>query len=61
MARKRKPNFNYSPVEINGHTYLKTYIPDEDGKHVIIYGKTLEAGGNRRGTYRSLCAMGKLI
>ena len=42
MPKKRKPTFNYSSVEINGHEYLKTYVQDSDGKQVILYGKTLD-------------------
>ena len=42
MPKKRKPTFSYSPVEINGYSYFKTYIQDIDGKQTILYGKTLD-------------------
>lgn len=41
MALKRRIP-RYSTVEINGICYYKTYVEDEDGKRVILYGKTRE-------------------
>lgn len=42
MARKKKPAFHYNEVDINGYTYLKTYIQDIDGKQIILYGRTID-------------------
>ena len=42
MPKRRIPNFNYSPVTINGHEYLRARIWNKEGKRVSIYGKDIE-------------------
>ena len=42
MPKRRIPNFNYSPVTINGHEYLRARIWNSEGKRVSIYGKDIE-------------------
>jgi len=42
MPKRRIPNFNYSPVTINGHEYLRARIWNTEGKRVSIYGKDVE-------------------
>ena len=42
MPKRRIPNFNYSPVTIKGHEYLRTRIWNAEGKRVSIYGKDIE-------------------
>lgn len=42
MPKRRIPNFNYSPVTINGHEYLRARIRNAEGKRVSIYGKTID-------------------
>lgn len=39
-TKKRIPR--YGTVEINGIRYYKTYVEDNDGKRIILYGKTRE-------------------
>ena len=42
MPKRRIPNFNYSPVTIRGHEYLRARIWNAEGKRVSIYGKDIE-------------------
>jgi len=42
MPKRRIPNFNYSPVTISGHEYLRARIWNAEGKRVSIYGKDIE-------------------
>lgn len=41
MARRRQIP-RYGSVEIRGNYYYKTYVTDENGKRVALYGKTRE-------------------
>ena len=41
MARRRQIP-RYGSVEIRGNHYYKTYVTDENGKRVALYGKTRE-------------------
>ena len=41
MARRKKPDFIYKPVTINGIQYYRSFIKNDAGKSVALYGKTL--------------------
>jgi integrase len=42
MAAKKKRIPRYSTVEINGHSYYRTVITDEEDNRISLYGKTRE-------------------
>lgn len=42
MAAKKKHIPRYSTVEINGHSYYRTVITDEEDNRISLYGKTRE-------------------
>ena len=42
MAAKKKSIPRYSTVEINGHSYYRTVITDEEDNRISLYGKTRE-------------------
>ena len=42
MAAKKKRIPRYSTVEINGHSYYRTTVTDEEDNRISLYGKTRE-------------------
>lgn len=42
MAAKKNRIPRYSTVEINGHSYYRTVIADEEDNRIFLYGKTRE-------------------
>ena len=51
---KRKRNYTYGTVEINGIRYYKTYVEKSNGKRSILYSRTLDELDEKVGAFNRM-------